>query len=380
MIVRYILALSAALGFALPALAEVIGLRFVINTTLGATAAQRKLTEEKVGRHVAELNGYFRTSEVRLSGEIVQIEFAPIEGADVMSILEDMQHERGAFAAMYAKANEFGADYTFAVVDNLMIRGTRGCGRGFAVNRTIAEISSTRGAFAVVNIACGAHTLAHELGHLMGLNHGHLVDTCQPGRGHASAIAPYANGYAEGNCDGRMQPGEFGTIMVGGWMKEINGDGHSSLPMFSNPKIRSPRCGTRGICGDERFGDEARALNENARYYAGHEEPDVHTLKYASPALGECIRLRYRGTEIRDLFELSCPSRGIDSVAGIEQLIALKRIDLSGNQIRDFSPLLKLNPRQIESLDLSGNQASNCVQVMQVFDKKAVLTTSCRRP
>lgn len=375
---RRILALLAAVAIALPAGAEVIGLRFVVSSTLGASAAQRKLTEEKLERHVAELNGYFRNSDVRLAAQTVQIEFVPIETKDAIAILGNMQYERGPFAGMISKADEFGADYTVAVVDNLMIRGSRGCGRGFAVNQTIAEISSTRRAFAVVDIVCGAHTLAHELGHLMGLNHGYLVDSCEPGRGHASAITPYANGYAQGNCDGKLQSGEFGTIMVGGWMKRINGDGHGNLPMFSNPRIRDVRCGARGICGDEKIGDAARALNENARLYAGHEEPDVHTLNYASPALAECIRLRYRGTEISELFELSCPSGGIDSIAGIEQLLALKRIDLSGNRIRDLSPLLTFDPRQIETIDLSGNLAKSCANVAQLFDTKVIFPKTCR--
>lgn len=366
------------MALALPAVAETIGLRFVVSSSLGTSPAQHKQTTEKLNRHVEELNSYFQNSDVKLRAEIVHVEFAPIDKVDVMSILEDMQLERGAFTGMFAKANEFGADYTFAIVDNLLIRGTRGCGRAFAVNRTIAEISSTRRAFAVVNIVCGAHTLAHELGHLMGLNHGHLVNTCQPGQGHASAIAPHANGYAEGNCDGILQAGEFGTLMVGGWMREINGNGRSSLPMFSNPKVRDARCGTRGICGDENIGDEARVLNEYARYYAGHEEPDVHTLRFDSSALAECIRTRYWGKEILDLDELSCPSRGIDTISGIERLVALKRIDLSRNRIQDLAPLQTFDPRQIQRIDLSGNPLIRCEEIMQRFDKKMIYPGSCR--
>lgn len=373
------LAVAAALVLALPVRAEVIGVRFVVSEALGATEEQRKSTARKLERQVTELNGYFQNSAVGLSAEIVQISFSQIESSEVMSILEDMQHERGAFAGMFARAAEFGADYTFAVVDNLLIRGKRGCGRAFAVNRTIAEISSTRRAFAAVNILCGSHTLAHELGHLMGLNHGHLVDACEPGRGHTTAIAPYANGYAEGNCDATKQAGEFGTIMVGGWMKQIDGDGHGSLRMFSNPRIRDPRCGVRGICGDERIGDAARALNENARYYAAHEEPDVHTLRYASAALTECVRERYRGVDVRDLYELACPSRGIDSVVGIERLSSLKRIDLSGNQIRDLSPLLMLDARQIEKIDLSRNPATECRRAIQLFESRIIYPDSCNR-
>lgn len=374
------MAVVSGLLIALPASAEVIGLRFVVSERLGGTTAERLSTIQKLDRHVATLNDYFRNSEVRLSAQTMQIEFVPIETADVMLLLGDMQHEKGAFGGMFAKAAEFGADYTFAIVENLQIRGKPGCGRAFAVNKTRADISTTRRAFAVVNILCGAHTLAHELGHLMGLNHGYRVDECEPGRGHASAIAPYANGYAEGNCDQMPQNGEFGTIMVGGWMKQINGDGHASLGMFSNPKIKDVRCGDRGVCGNERTGDASRALNENARFYASHEEPDVHTLKYSSPALANCIEGRYRGTEIRDLSELICPSLDIESIAGIEQLVALNRIDLSRNQIRDMTPLLALDPGRIERIDLSQNPATDCVRVMQHFDKKAIYPKACVRP
>lgn len=256
--------------------AETIGLRFVVSETLGQSAEQRRETEDKLASNIAELNGYFRNSEVNLTAEIVNIEFSRIDNPDVMAILGEMDNESNGFADMFAKANEFGADYTFAVVNNLLIRGKRGCGRGYAVNKTVAEISSTRRAFAAIDITCGAHTLAHELGHLMGLNHGSQVDSCLPGKGHTTAITPYANGYAQGNCDGQPQTGEFGTIMVGGHMKEVTGNGHASLPMFSNPRISDPRCGLRGICGDAQHGDAARALNELARYFASHEEPDAH--------------------------------------------------------------------------------------------------------
>jgi hypothetical protein len=373
-----VLAVIAAAMLASPAHPETIGLRFVVSAALGATPVKKQQTTETLQRQVHELNGYFRNSEVNLIAQIVHVEFAAIDKIDVMAILEDMQGERGAFAAMFAKANEYGADYTVASVDNLTIRGNPGCGRAFAVNRSIAEISSTRRAFAAVNIVCGSHTLAHELGHLMGLNHGHLVNACQPGQGHASAITSYANGYAEGNCDGKPQAGEFGTIMVGGWMKSINGNGRSSLPMFSNPRVRDARCGARAICGDEKTGDEARVLNENARHYAGHEEPDVHTLQYESGALAECIRTRYRGIEIRDLVELRCPAMGIESMAGIEQLVALKRIDLSQNRIQKLDPIRPFAHRkEMLSIDLSGNPIADCKLAKQLFDNKILFSDPC---
>jgi hypothetical protein len=183
-----------------------------------------------------------------------------------------MEHERNGFEALFQKAYEYGADYTVAMPSKLLMNGKPGCGRAYAVNKTIEAISDPRRAFAVVNFVCGAHTLAHELGHLMGLNHGSLVARCNPGMGHTTAITPYANGYAEGNCDGKPQAGEFGDIMVGGHMREIMGNDKGNLSMFSNPRIHDERCGPNQTCGDPLTGDAARALSENAHYYAGHKK------------------------------------------------------------------------------------------------------------
>jgi hypothetical protein len=267
----YIVACVLAFCFAPTALAEIIGIRFVVSDNLGETPAQQENTRTALEKYVAELNGYYRNSEVMLTAEIVQIEFSRIEAVEDVQILDDMAHERNGFAKLFQQAKEFGADYTVAIIRNLMIRGKLSCGRAIAVNQTVEAISSTRKSLAVINFVCGAHTLAHELGHLMGLNHGSLVDKCNPNRGHTSAIAPYANGYAEGNCDGKPQPGEFGDIMVGGHMREIFGNDKASLPIFSNARLHDERCGINKICGDAATGDAARALNENAHYYASHE-------------------------------------------------------------------------------------------------------------
>lgn len=350
---------SILLGWGAAALAapvEVLGLRLVADAALGKSAPERARTLQRLQSQVEEVNGYFLQSEVRLRLDIVQVAFADIGSEDAMAVLGAMQRTTGPFAGMFDVADELGADFTVAVLDRLQLRGAPGCGRAFAVNRTVEEISDLRRAFAVVSIRCGAQTLAHELGHLMGLNHGHLVDECEPGQGHRTALAPHANGYAEGNCDGRPQAGEFGTLMVGGWMKRINGDGRGSLPIFSNPRVRDPRCGARGVCGDERLGDEARVLNENAARYAAHAEPDVHTLRFASAGLANCVARKYRGVEVADLRELSCTGAGIDGLGGIERLTSLRRIDLSGN------------PRV------------NCRGLRQMFDGKGEMEILCGSP
>lgn len=260
--------------------AETIGIRFVVSNDLGRTALQRQNTQATLKQYVTELNERYRNSEVALNAQIVQFEFVRIEAVDGIRIIEDMAHERNGFEAMFKKAHDFGADYTIAITNKLLIHGKPGCGRAYAVNQSVAAISDPRKAFAVVHFACGAHTIAHELGHLMGLNHGTLVDSCHPKRGHTSAIAPYANGYAEGNCDGKPQPWEFGDIMVGGYMRDVMGNDKGNLPLFSNPRIHDERCGKNRTCGDPATGDAARALNENAHYFGSHKEQPAHTPHY----------------------------------------------------------------------------------------------------
>lgn len=362
------------------ACAETIGIRFIVSDDLGRNAAQQRTTLRALEKYVAELDGYYRNSEVVLSAEIMQVEFSRIEAVDDVQILDNMAHERNGFAAMFQRADEFGADYTVAVTGKLMMQGKAGCGRAYAVNQSVEAISSTRKAFAVVNFVCGAHTLAHELGHLMGLNHGTLVAQCRHDKTNLSAIAPYANGYGEGSCDGKPQPGEFGDIMVGGGMRDINGDDKSSLRMFSNPRIHDERCGKNKTCGDIAIGDAARALNENAHYYASHEEPDVHTLHYGSADLLECINKKYRGKEIVELQELACPNYGIGNITGMEKLTALRRIDLSGNLIGDVSPLGKLSPDHVERIDLRENNRVTCKSLNGLEDKfsgKVLRPASC---
>ncbi|NGZ25431.1 MAG: hypothetical protein G8345_00920, partial [Magnetococcales bacterium] len=221
---------------------------------------------------VGQLNDYFINSQVNLQARLVDVTPLRVEENDPVKIVHAMFNQEGVFAGLQQHNRQVGADYTFMLTDKILHKGKAICGRAYAVNKTLAEIADSRRALAVIHPVCGGHTLAHELGHLMGLNHGALVDRCQPKHGHATALTPYANGFGEGNCDGKPQEGEFGDIMVGGWMGQVMGNDKASLPFFSNAKLRDPRCGESGVCGDPATGDAARVLNEHAHIYANHEQ------------------------------------------------------------------------------------------------------------
>ena len=49
-----------------------------------------------------------------------------------------------------------------------------------------------------------------------------------------------------------------------------------NLPIFSNPRMHDERCGKKKTCGDPAIGDAARALNENAHYFASHKAQPNH--------------------------------------------------------------------------------------------------------
>lgn len=342
---------------------ETIGLGFIVDEDL---ISRREAVSSELNNWVETLNGYYRNSQVDLQAEIAFVDFAPIKDKEVLRVLDAMSQERDGFTNLFRRAGEYGADYSVAVVGGLLVRGKRGCGRALDINRTHAALASTRKALAAVEFACGAHTLAHELGHLMGLNHGTLVDTCDPGKNHTAAIAPYANGYGVGNCDGKRQAGEWGDIMVGGAMRTVTGNQHDHLAIFSNPRLRDPRCGASGVCGDEKTGDAARALNENAHLFASHEEPDVHVLPYRDAALAACIYARYKDKEIAELKRLECPRAQIVSVHGMGRLNALQEIDLAGNPLVDLGDLETLSPTVVRRIDLSASPNLPCAALARL--------------
>lgn len=316
-----------------PGGAETIDLRFIVDTAAAVTISERMALRRRLRDQVNTLNGYYRSSLINLEARLIDLHFTPIVDHEATRLLDAMLNQAPPFEGLLRRADEVGADYSLVLVRGLTIRGKGRCGRALDIHRSPKALASSRKAFAVLDVACRAHTLAHELGHLMGLNHGAMVDRCQPNHGHTSAITPYANGFGSGNCDGRPQPGEFGTIMVGGWMRAIHGDQHASLPLFSNPLLHDPRCGETGRCGDPLRGDAARVLNENAALYAGHESPDVHTLPFADPRLAACISREHRGVEIAELKALRCRGEGITHLGGLEQLTALREVDLSDNPL-----------------------------------------------
>lgn len=270
--VTWLLSVCALAVFSAHVFAEGFGIRFVVDDTSLRSAEDRDLMARNLKHIVDDLNTIYADSDVSLTARVVDIGFSNMQNNDMAAILQKMHMKKGVFADFIDKANQHGADFTVAVVPGLRLgpapvrRSICGAAHG---SWNVEDMMSVGKAYAVIDPRCGAYSLAHELGHVMGVNHGVAMRRCFPDKKEGEPITPYAFGYSEGECDGKRSPEKFGDIMTGGVMKFINGDSRG-LNIFSNPRIRRPECGARGICGDPETGDAARALNENAKYFIKH--------------------------------------------------------------------------------------------------------------
>ena len=204
----------------------------------------------------------------------------------------------------------------------------------------------------------GPLTVAHEMGHNMGLGHSNRQIAAAGGRGAGNTI--YANGYA---IDGTEANPGFGTLMVSGLYENA-----PRIPMISNP-LRL--CGAQQLpcgIGFEAFdipaeqADAAYHLNQNRFIYANALEPLLHGLTFVDPVLANCVLGHGDvGTKVSEVRGLNCANQGIRLLEGVERLDSVRFIDVSNNQIRDLEPLTQL-PLQafVGSINLSGNDNILC--------------------
>lgn len=312
-------------------------------------------------RWINEVNDYYINSNVDLKVKVANVFFGDYSsGGSVRNpstLLNDMVASRNAFIDLDNNADRFGADYSVGVF--LTLTGV--CGKASSVNGGLNANSLQT----VLRFHCDSDTLAHELGHLMGLAHGNQVATCLNNTAHRNgSVTSYAKGYAVTNCDGNLATDEFGTLMVHNYMYNSNMENSTAnnVFMFSNANISRSSCGD-GACGSATTGDASRALNIYKNTYASYESPDVDTLNYSGNNLTSCISNKYSGIEISQLVTLSCSNSLISDLGGITQLTSMSIIDLSNNNINAVHQLGRLNNSTVATVNLLGNDAAICSQL-----------------
>ncbi|GAA3953156.1 zinc-dependent metalloprotease family protein [Allohahella marinimesophila] len=182
---------------------------------------------------VDQVNTIYRNSDVDIQLRLVGTLLNNAPGSDMAAVLHAITPSISpdTTVEIRAKREETGADYV------AQIHGQGSCG--------IAWVAVAREwAFSVTGPDCGAVTLAHEIGHTMGLNHSRL-------QGDTSGTR-FEYGLGHG------VDGLFGTVMTYPWMF----GGAPAVAKFSNPRLSCSGvpCGVPE--GEPQQADAARALNQ----------------------------------------------------------------------------------------------------------------------
>ena len=222
--------------------------------------------------HVNTVSGDFTDSGIIVDADTLHDDIDGRDGGNT-GVADRIQNVIG-------NARSSGADYTILVVHDLSVAGNDICGSAFDIGGNAAEVSDLASSIAVMDVSdlsCDESTLAHELGHLMGLVHGDYAAATLNSTAHIVGRfnnLNIAKGWAIGNGNGTFDAGEFATVMVGNIFPNFEGGLTTSdtLPLFSNPRLINNLCGnvTPRRCGDFQNGDSVALINQNVDLYGGH--------------------------------------------------------------------------------------------------------------
>jgi len=301
-------------------------------------------------------NMIYEDSNVDITMSVVHHQFVDLdpgyESAPQEDMSRDMIREKDAFENIDVGAlrDQYAADFVI-----LYHPAIGACG----------VVTGSRH-ISVVAPNCGAYVQAHELGHNMGLLHSHLQHQ------NGGAATDYAYGY------GVMD--EYVTVMA--YQSVFNAA--QKVYLLSDPNLDCDGS-TAGLqpCGipvtEPEPAHATKLLNEMNSLYASKREPVAAGLLFRDTNLQDCVST-YGQQDIRGLFTIDCPGRGITRLDSIDQLVATKFFDLSDNELDDVRHLLSLDQSIVEYINLTGNDQAFCHSLEQVnerFPGKVTLPVQC---
>lgn len=183
---------------------------------------------------VNQVNTMYKNSNVDVQLRLVGTLKRDIPGTTMQQVLPRLRTD----SVVAQRRTQLGADYVS------MLSRTGNCGLGYvAVHKSYVH--------SVVGPKCGPMTLAHELGHTMGLTH--------------SRRQGDTRGYLYDYALGHGSDGNFGTLMAYAHLF-----GAPRVGKFSNPDITCPGNLPCGIAeGEQNAADSAKAINNVRNTIAG---------------------------------------------------------------------------------------------------------------
>ena len=265
----------------------------------------------RIDHMVAATNTAYRDGGVNQRIQAVAVEeVAYTEGTSETDLSSLHDPGDGYMDEVHAVRDRLGADIV------LLIRRANAGTVSRAYLMTPASLGHASFAFGVVANIGGARHFAHELGHIMGLNHDRFV-SCESGSCEPAAF-PYAYGYVNqpGLRPGASSSKPWLTIMA--YTNQCTGNGVAcqQLMRFSNPDqtYQGDPLGIDGLAPSNSRtngpSDAVRALNRTRGYVANFRQPppDI-TVSFGA----EAYEATEAGTGANVRLELSAaPTRPID--------------------------------------------------------------------
>ena len=216
----------------------------------------------RIASYIEYANNAYKKSNVNLRLRLVNAQ--PLTWASYPTISDK---DLSAFAAdprVQQLRETYGADVVQLISRTQVGQGYGVCGIGYVLsgpkNSGTFQNGAWASAYGITGVDCSLSTMAHEIGHNMGLRHSYEQDQTE---GYYTYLA---RGIHQGTYEwgrGYGVQGRFSTIMA--YPQVFNAS--VQAPLFSTPNVVDTTCANQA-CGRASFADAARALNDMAAQIA----------------------------------------------------------------------------------------------------------------
>ena len=216
----------------------------------------------RIASYIEFANNAFKKSNVNLRLRLVNRQllnwasYPTVSAKDLSALAADPRVQQ--------LRETYGADVVQLISRTQVGQGYGVCGIGYVLsgpkNGGTFQNGAWASAYGITGVDCSLSTMAHEIGHNLGLRHSYEQDQTE---GYYTYLA---RGIHQGTYEwgrGYGVQGRFATIMA--YPQVFNAS--VQAPLFSTPALGDSTCANQA-CGRASYADAARALNDMAAHIA----------------------------------------------------------------------------------------------------------------